>query len=152
MHDWLGSVDNSAGVVVYQDSNDNVVEGNHFKATGWLGAYVQDPGGLGTYNPLRNKIRNNRIEGTTAYGAMLYIGHAGNSYNEITGNTITGVLGTAGLGQYGMGIYCVGFALGGCKVVGNTVSNCCISQTVTTNGYAGITVTGSPLAPGWSSP
>jgi hypothetical protein len=51
MHDWLGSVDNSAGVVVYQDSNDNVVEGNHFKATGWLGAYVQDPGGAGYVQP-----------------------------------------------------------------------------------------------------
>jgi hypothetical protein len=143
MHDWLGSVDNSAGVIVYQDSDDNVVEGNHFKATGWLGAYVQDPGGAGTYNPRRNKIRNNRIEGATAYGAMLYIGAAGNSYNEITGNTISGVLGTAGLGQYGMGIYCVGFGLGGCKVIGNSVTNCCISQTVTTNGYAGIVVTGN---------
>jgi hypothetical protein len=122
MHDWSGTVDNSAGVVVYQDSNDNVVEGNHFKATGWIGAYVQDPGGAGIYNPLRNKIRRNRIEGTTAYGAMLYIGRAGNSHNEIDENTISGVLGTANIGQYGMGIYCVGSALGSCKIIGNTVS------------------------------
>jgi hypothetical protein len=142
-HDWLGAVDNSAGVIIYQDSNDNVVDGIHAKATGWMGVYVQDPGGSGTYNPQRNKIRNCRVENTTAYGVMLYINHAGNSYNEVTGCTISGVTGTAGAGQYGMGIYAVGGALGGCKILGNSITNCCINQTVATNGMGGITITGN---------
>lgn len=145
MHDWLGSVDNSAGVIIYQDANDNIVENNHFKGTGWMGAYVQDPAGLGTYNPVRNKLRKNTVQDTTAYGLMLYVGRLGNSYNELVGNTISGVTGTAGTGQYGQGIYGVGFGLGGCKVLDNAVTNCCISQTLTTLGAAGIRLGGNAV-------
>lgn len=139
-HGWLGTVNDSNGVCIYEDATDNIVEGNTLSAAGWHAILLQDP--YTSLYPNRNLITGNRIGAHSAYGIAVYIPGTTDTYNQIIGNYIEGITGSADTTLFGSGIYVVGYGAGGTLISGNTVRNCCTATTATTNGPAGISVAG----------
>lgn len=141
VHDALGSGSDSNDIVCYEDANFNLIQGNICNGGGsWHGILIQDPytGNV----PLKNLVIGNRIGAHAAYGIAVYMPNTADSCNSIVNNYIEGVTGSANTVLYGSGIYIVGFGASGTIISGNTVRNCCISTTGTTNGPAGISVAG----------
>lgn len=71
-----------------------------------------------------------------------------NTYNEISHNLIQDIVGSYLSGASGMGIYAVGAGLGGTKIIGNTVKNCCTGSSGGALAQAAVTVAGLPAFAG----
>lgn len=71
-----------------------------------------------------------------------------NTYNEISHNLVQDIIGTYLAGASGMGIYAVGAGIGGAKIIGNTVKNCCTGSSGGALAQAAITVAGLPAFAG----
>lgn len=65
-----------------------------------------------------------------------------NTHNEISHNLVQDIIGTYLAGASGMGIYVVGAGIGGTKLIGNTVKNCCVSSTLGSLAQGAITLSG----------
>jgi hypothetical protein len=139
-HNFQGSVDDSADVAIYGNSSYNTVTSNRCYGGNLHGIMIEDPY-TGTV-PSRNVIANNRIGQHTAYGILVYMPDAGDSFNQVTGNFIENIQGTVISGQSGAGIYVVGAGAGGTEVSNNTIRNCCIQTSGRTLAPAGIGIAG----------
>jgi parallel beta-helix repeat protein len=139
-HDFAGSVQDSADVCVYDQSHSNVIVNNRCSGGNWHGIAIQDP-----YNnslPSNNQVRNNIVGQHKAYGIMVYMPSAGNSYNQITGNSVQDIQGSVLENNAGAGIYVVGAGAGGTSVTNNTVRNCCVQTKQQSLAPAGIGIAG----------
>jgi parallel beta-helix repeat protein len=139
-HDFVGSVQDSADVCVYDQSHDNVIVNNRCSGGNWHGIAIQDP--YSNSVPSRNQVRNNIVGGHKAYGIMVYMPTAGDSYNEVAGNTVQDVQGSVLDNNSGAGIYVVGAGAGGTSVTNNTVRNCCVQTKKQSLAPAGIGISG----------
>lgn len=139
-HGWLGTVDDSNDICVYEDASYNNIESNVCNGGGWHGVLIQDP--YTSLYPTKNIVSGNRVGAHGAYGIAVYIPGTTDTYNQIVDNYVEGITGAANTALFGSGIYVVGYGAGGTLVSGNTVRNCCVSTTATTNGPAGISVAG----------
>lgn len=139
--DWLGTIQDSADVMIYQNSNYNVISGNQCHGRGNHGIMVFDPYTNST--PTGNVITGNVVTQHTAYGIVVYIALATtvpyDSRNVIANNVISDILGSGIAGTSGAGIYIQ--AGNGVIVTGNKVNNCCRQTTnFDTLAMAGIAV------------
>lgn len=112
---------------VFDDSNWNIVEGNHCYGglDSSIGITVQDP--YTTSQPTGNQILNNFVGAHNTYGIAVYVTNNYNTKTKIIGNEVRDITGTGLLGTSGGGIYIQ--SAGGTICSENTVSNCCISTT-----------------------
>jgi hypothetical protein len=121
----------------------NVITGNKCWGGAEFGISVWDPdsGVL----PSHNVVSNNRIGGgQTGYGIIVYMPDAGDTFNQIIGNSIQDVTGAVvGNTSAGAGIYVVGAGAGGTLVANNTIVNCCISTAAASLAPAGIGISGT---------
>jgi parallel beta-helix repeat protein len=122
---WFGTVQDSAGIAVYNNSNNNLIEGNFCSANSDHGIFVQDPYSGAT--PTGNSIVNNSVSGAKADGILVYVTTAYDTQTLISGNRIYDILGTALGGLSGHGIYIQ--SSGGAIVTNNTLTNCCQNTT-----------------------
>lgn len=120
---WFGTVQDSAGIAVYNNSNNNLIEGNYCLANSDHGILVQDPYSGAT--PTGNSIINNSVSGAKADGIIVYVTTAYDTQTLVSGNRIYDILGTALSGMSGHGIYIQ--SAGGTIVTNNTLTNCCQS-------------------------
>lgn len=138
-HDWLGTVLDSAAATIYRNSSDCTVKNITAVATGCFGVHCQDPGGVGTYKPQRNKTLFNRIFNVSSYGITNYIGGSTDTNNEIAFNHVEGVTGLVGTST-GSAIYAVGSGGGGLRIHHNTCINCVINTIDATNIHGGVSL------------
>lgn len=143
-HDFLGTVQDSSDILVYQASNYNVIDGNICYGGNEHGILVQDPNaGL---IPSYNVIANNRVGQHTGYGIAIYMpgtAGSGNSFNQIIGNQIENIQGSFSTNRSsGAGIYVVGAFLGGTQVIGNNIQNCCVHTTDRALAPGGVGISG----------
>jgi hypothetical protein len=139
-HDFIGAVQDSADVCIYDQSHANIIMNNRCSGGNWHGIAIQDP-----YNnsvPSHNQVKNNSVGQHKAYGIMVYMPTAGNSYNDITGNEIQDIQGSVLDNNSGAGIYVVGAGAGGTSVTNNTVRNCCVQTKQQSLAPAGIGISG----------
>jgi hypothetical protein len=126
---WLGTIQDSADINIYQNSNFNFVSGNQCYGSGDHGIAIYDP--YTNTNPTGNIVTGNVVDQHNAYGILEYIGlSATQPYNTrtvISNNVISNILGSGIAGTSGAGIYIQ--AGGGTIVTGNSVYNCCRSTT-----------------------
>lgn len=137
---FLGSLDDTGDIIIYRDSNYNIVEDNfcYGGSNSWFGVNIQDPSG--TTSPIGNKVLNNQISEHKAYGVNVYYNQQVNSKTIVKGNNIRDILGSAVSGASGAGIYIQ--SAGGCVVSENEISNCCrLTTNFGTLAPAGIGVT-----------
>ena len=120
---WFGTVQDSAGIAVYNNSSNNLIEENFCSANSDHGILVQDPYSGAT--PTGNSIVNNSVSGAKADGILIYVTTAYDTQTLISGNRIYDILGTALSGLSGHGIYVQ--SAGGTIVTNNTLTNCCQS-------------------------
>jgi len=139
-HDFQGSVQDSADVCIYNNSHHNSVTNNRCFGGNWHGVSIQDP-----YNntlPANNTVSNNSVGLHQAYGLMIYIPTAGDTHNQLIGNTVENIQGSVLQGNSGAGIYVVGAGAGGTTVANNTVRNCCVRTVKSSLAPAGIGING----------
>ena len=139
-HDFQGSVQDSADVCIYNNSHHNSVTNNRCFGGNWHGISIQDP-----YNnslPANNTVSNNSVGLHQAYGLMIYIPTAGDTHNQLIGNTVENIQGSVLQGNSGAGIYVVGAGAGGTTVANNTVRNCCVRTVKSSLAPAGIGING----------
>ena len=139
-HDFQGSVQDSADVCIYNNSHHNSVTNNRCFGGNWHGISIQDP-----YNnslPANNTVSNNSVGLHQAYGLMIYIPTAGDTHNQLIGNTVENIQGSVLQGNSGAGIYVVGAGAGGTTVADNTVRNCCVRTAKSSLAPAGIGING----------
>jgi parallel beta-helix repeat protein len=122
---WFGTSQDSAGIAVYNNSNNNLIDGNYCLASSDHGIFVQDPYSGAT--PTGNSIVNNHVANAKADGIIVYVTTAYDTQTLISGNRIYDILGTALAGLSGHGIYIQ--SSGGAIVANNTLTNCCINTT-----------------------
>lgn len=122
---WFGTIQDSSNIMVYNNSNYNLIDGNHCYGGGDYGIIVQDPYTHST--PTGNIITNNQVGEHKAYGIAVYVSDGYDTKTIVSNNHVHDILGTALAGLTGAGIYICG--AGGCIVEGNQVSNCCRSTT-----------------------
>jgi parallel beta-helix repeat protein len=140
-HDFQGSVQDSSDVCIYNVSHHNTVTNNKCFGGNWHGIAVQDP--YSNSLPSNNMVANNSVAGQQAYGLMVYMPYAGDTFNQLIGNSVENIQGSVLGRDSGAGIYVVGAGAGGTTVANNTVRNCCIQTTVNrTMAPAGIGVSG----------
>lgn len=70
---WGGALQDANGICVYQDSTDNVIEGNWVYTGAEHGILIQDPYSTTALTPKRNLIINNFVGQHTGYGIVIYI-------------------------------------------------------------------------------
>lgn len=136
IHDSLGSVQDAAGVTLYDSCQFCSAEGNRLLNTGWHGVLVQDSTGAAVMNG--NRVVNNQIDGATAYGVACYEVGAGESDTLIAGNRIQNVTGANPGGSGGSGVYVQN--TGGVVVSGNRIRNVCTATANNTLAPGGIGV------------
>jgi hypothetical protein len=126
---WLGSIQDSADIMFYQNSNYNSAEGNHCYGGGDHGIMVYDPYTNST--PTGNLINANFVGQHLAYGVVVYTALSTTPAYDlrtiISNNVIYDILGSSINGSSGAGIYVQ--AGGGTIVSNNNVYNCCRSTT-----------------------
>ena len=120
---WFGTVGDSAQIVIYKTSSNNLIEGNYCSAATDHGIFMQDPYAGDT--PTGNSIVNNYVSAAKGDGISVYVTSAYDTQTLILGNRIFDIAGTFLSGQSGHGIYIQ--SCGGALVTNNTISNCCIS-------------------------
>ena len=149
MHDWLGTVQDSSGVCLYQTTTYCTVEGNKLYATGNEGVLHQDP--YTSSLPQHNNIIDNKIKDQIGYGIAVYQPAGGNVYCLIRGNDIQNISGTIPTNpDSGNGVYIAG--CGGVSVIGNTIRNCCISTNTATRSLAPAAIGINGVAAGMIQP
>lgn len=139
-HDFQGSVHDSADVCIYNQSHHNTVTNNKCFGGGWHGVSIQDP-----YNnslPGNNLVAHNDVGRHQAYGLMVYVPTAGDTFNRIIGNKVENIQGSALGKESGAGVYVVGAGAGGTTIANNIVSNCCIQTNHSSLAPAGIGING----------
>lgn len=139
-HDFQGSVWDSADVCIYNQSHHNTVTNNRCFGGNWHGVSIEDP-----YNnslPSNNLVANNFVGQHQAYGLLVYIPTAGDTFNRLIGNTVENIQGSVLENSSGTGVYVVGAGAGGTTVANNTVRNCCVQTTQRTLAPAGIGING----------
>jgi parallel beta-helix repeat protein len=139
-HDFQGSVHDSADVCIYNQSHRNTVKNNRCYGGNWHGISIQDP-----YNntlPSNNMVTENAIGQHLAYGLMVYVPTAGDTFNQLIGNKVENIQGSVLGNNSGAGIYVVGAGAGGTTVSDNTVRNCCVQTTQRSLAPAGIGIAG----------
>ena len=139
-HDFQGSVRDSADVCIYNRSHHNTVKNNRCFGGNWHGVSIEDP-----YNnslPSNNVVANNAVGLHQAYGLMVYVPTAGDTFNQLSGNSVENIQGSVLGNNSGAGIYVVGAGAGGTTVADNTVRNCCVQTTQHTLAPAGIGIAG----------
>jgi len=141
IHDALGTGQDSAGATVYRNCVACSVEGNLMENTGYHGILVQGPGS-NTF-PLGTRVLGNDVNGATSYGIIVYQIDTHNTFTLVEGNRVRNVAGTSTGGSSGAGIYVQNS--GGVRVLGNSVSNVCLSTSNNTLTPAGIAVSNIEL-------
>jgi hypothetical protein len=139
-HDFQGSVWDSADVCIYNQSHHNTVTNNKCFGGNWHGVSIEDP-----YNnslPSNNLVANNFVGQHQAYGLMVYLPTAGDTFNRLIGNTVENIQGSVLENNSGAGVYVVGAGAGGTIVANNTVRNCCVQTTRRSLAPAGIGISG----------
>jgi parallel beta-helix repeat protein len=139
-HDFQGAVQDSANVLIYNQSHHNSVTNNKCFGGNWHGIAIQDP-----YNnslPANNVVANNLVGQHKAYGIMVYVPTAGDTSNQVTGNSVHDIQGSVLDNNSGAGIYVVGAGSGGTAVTDNTVRNCCVQTKQASLAPAGIGIGG----------
>jgi parallel beta-helix repeat protein len=139
-HDFQGSVYDSADVCIYNQSHRNTVKNNRCYGGNWHGIAIQDP-----YNnslPSHNRVTHNAVGQHQAYGLMVYVPTAGDTFNQLIGNSVENIQGSVLDNNSGAGIYVVGAGAGGTTVADNTVRNTCVQTTQRTLAPAGIGIGG----------
>lgn len=142
IHNTTNSQQESADIIIYNNSSYNVVSENQcFGSINSFGIMIQDP--YTASFPSKNVVSNNRISQHAGYGIACYLPDAGDTYNQILGNYVENIQGTAlADGSSGAGIYVVGAGAGGTEVSGNTVRNCCVQTSAWILAPAGIGING----------
>lgn len=120
---WFGTVQDSAGIAVYNNSNNNLIEENYCLANSDHGILVQDPNSGAT--PTGNSIVNNKVANAKTDGIVVYVTTAYDTQTLVSGNRVFDIVGTGLSGQSGHGIYIQ--SAGGAIVSNNTLTNCCQS-------------------------
>ena len=137
---WFGTAGDSAQIVIYKTSSNNLIEGNYCSAATDHGIFMQDPYAGDT--PTGNSIVNNYVSAAKGDGISIYVTSAYDTQTLISGNRIFDIAGTFLSGQSGHGIYIQ--SAGGAIVTDNTITNCCIStSSFTTQVVAAIGVSTS---------
>jgi Right handed beta helix region len=72
-HDFLGSLQGQSDVCIFQNSSNNIVDGNMLYGGGELGIFCLAPHVAGPLWPQRNQLSNNRIGAHTGYGIAVYM-------------------------------------------------------------------------------
>ena len=133
IHDYLGAVQDSAGVTVYGNCVGCSVDHNKILNPGSHGVLVQ---GYGSNTvPLKTRVTFNDIEGCNAYGVITYQIDLNNTYTLIHGNRIRNIAGTAPNNSGGAGVYIQNS--GGVVCTNNAISNVCtatLNNTLTPGG------------------
>lgn len=141
----LGTLADSAGILLYNRSEHNTVLGNHLTGCGWHGILLQDPySSSPVLLPAYNRIVGNHIDDCDTYGIAVYIPGVGTTENQIIDNHVSDIDGATLSGAAGAGIYVVGPGIGGTVVRGNNVKDCCQSTSTTTLVPACIAISGVP--------
>jgi parallel beta-helix repeat protein len=124
---WRGTIQDSTDIICRDNSNFNIVEGNHCYGGGDVGISVFDSYAGAT--PTGNVIANNVVGAHKAYGIMAYVTSLYDTQTVIDGNNIRDIdgLGSTGSGAFGSGIYIQSAA--GTVCSNNKISNCCINTT-----------------------
>lgn len=140
---WVGTVQDSSDICIYQNSGFNIIRGNHCYGGGDHGIAIYDP--YTNTTPTANIVTENVVDEHRAYGIMLYTAlittQPYNLRTVISNNVVSNILGTGpGTGGFsGAGIYIQ--AGGGTIITGNSVFNCCRQTTnFDTLGMAGISL------------
>jgi hypothetical protein len=124
---FFSTIQDSADIQLRNDCIECIVSDNYcYAQTNSHGIMLWEP--YSGAHPSGNTILNNRIQGHTAYGIIVYTTLTSTPYDTktvIRGNRISGVTGSAISGASGAGIYLL--AGGGTIIDGNHVTNCCIS-------------------------
>lgn len=143
-HGFLGSVQDSSDVAIYNAATLNVVTRNRCFGGNDCGVLVQDP--LTGLVPTKNKVFGNQVGQHKAYGIVNYIGGpggVGDSWNEYYDNDIEDIQGSAATNRSsGAGFYSVGGWTGGTRVYDNRIRNCCVQTLDRMLAPAGIGFTG----------
>jgi parallel beta-helix repeat protein len=126
---FLGSVSDSADIMLYENCNYNVITGNHCYGENIHGIMIQDP--YTGSQPTGNIVTENEVGTHDGYGIAIYVALSTttpyNSQSVIANNVIRGITGTFLAGASGAGIFIQGTS--GVLVNGNDISNCCLSTT-----------------------
>lgn len=134
---WFDTLQDSSDIMIYNNSNYNLIEGNHCYGGGDHGIIIQDPYTSST--PTGNIINNNLVGEHNAYGIAVYVCNIYDTKTVVTNNNVHDILGTALAGTSGSGIYIE--SAGGTIIANNQVSNCCRSTSnPSTLGIAHITI------------
>ena len=123
-HDFLGQVQDSADICIYNNSSDNFVTENRCFGGNDHGVLIENP--YSNALPISNLVARNHIRGSRAYGVCLYVPDFGDTYNRILGNTIEDISGIGFDRCSGPGIYVAGLGAGGTLIEGNTIRRCCL--------------------------
>lgn len=118
---WIGTVQDRADIIIYRDSNYNMVRGNHCYGGGNHGVLIQDP--YTPSYPTGNIVTSNEVGEHTGNGISFYATTAYDSQTVISNNVVRDILGTDLGNQTGSGIFLQ--SASGVTVTGNTLSNCC---------------------------
>lgn len=145
---WLGTAGDRADIMLFNESNYNLVTENLCYGGGEFGIMIMDPYTPAT--PTGNVVFGNQVGEHTAYGIAIYTSTGYDTQTIIANNKVRDILGTYLSGASGAGIFVQ--SGGGTVVTGNSVSNCCRSTSnFETLGIAGISATvgeyGSAVAP-----
>lgn len=146
-HDALGRGPSTSDIDLSSTTSPsqfNIIDGNLCFGGAEFGVSVWDPDS--GVIPSRNVICNNRIQGQSGYGVLIYMPNAGDTFNQVIGNNIQDVTGgttPSGNSSSGAGIYVVGAGAGGTLVANNTVVNCCISTQDESLAPGGIGISGT---------
>lgn len=145
IHDGLGSVQDSAGVVVMDNCVSCAVEDNRIYNPGNHGILCQ--GSTAGTVPLQTHILDNDIDTTTAYGVACYQITTLNQFTLVQGNKVRNVSGSYTGGSKGAGIYIQN--CGGVQVLGNEIRNVCTatSNNTLTPGGIGVNNINAGLVP-----
>lgn len=124
---WRGTIQDSTDIICRDDSNFNIIEGNHCYSGGDVGISIFDPYSGST--PTGNVIANNVVGAHMAYGIMAYVTTLYDTQTIIDGNNIRDIdgRGNFGSGVFGSGIYIQSAA--GTVCSNNKITNCCINTT-----------------------
>jgi hypothetical protein len=122
---WLGTISDSADVMIYRDSNFNTVTDCICGGGGSFGVAIQDP--YSASYPTGNIVTNNTVSAHLAYGIMVYVTTFYNTQTIISNNNVRDIVGSAVSGASGCGIYVQ--SAGGTVVSNNVVTNCCTGTT-----------------------
>jgi hypothetical protein len=141
---WVGTVQDSSDVCVYQNCSNTIVSNNQMNGGGAHGVLIQDP--YSGFYPNRTLVIGNRIGQHTTYGVAVYLPTGPvDTFNEIIGNFIENIQGSFSSNRSsGAGIYIAGLGTGGTVVSNNIINNCCV-QTLDRNlTPAAIGINGTP--------